>query len=163
MKRKVFEKRFPKSDQEFMIEEKPTFEIQFETESVMGLAPGGRMRQEIHEDPFDLNDWDMENKSRCFVHIANSLIWRAITNEMPPTVPFSAKEYAQYDLPWFDYYSDNSTAIKGSKTLNWLKSVAQMGKKKGDVPLPENESVTPEHIVKLRGGLKKGQVREGSF
>ena len=44
-----------------------------------------------------------------------------------------------------------------------LKSVAKMGKKKGDVPLPENESVTPEHIVKLRGGLKKDQVREGSF
>jgi len=44
-----------------------------------------------------------------------------------------------------------------------LKSVNKMGKKKGDVPLPENETVTPENIVKLRSGLKKDQVREGTF
>ena len=44
-----------------------------------------------------------------------------------------------------------------------MNSVAEMGKKKGDVPLAENESVTPEHIVKLRGGLRKDQVREGRF
>ena len=44
-----------------------------------------------------------------------------------------------------------------------VKDATQQGKKKGDVPLPENESVTPAHIVKLRGGLKNNQVREGSF
>ncbi len=44
------------------------------------------MRQEIYEDPFDLNDWEIDQKSRCFVHIANSLVWRAITGEAPPTV-----------------------------------------------------------------------------
>jgi hypothetical protein len=38
-----------------------------------------------------------------------------------------------------------------------------MGEDKGEVPLPENETVTPENIVRLRGGLKKDQVREGSF
>ena len=35
-----------------------------------------------------------------------------------------------------------------------------MGKKKGDVPLPENETVTPERIIALRRGLTKDQVRE---
>ncbi len=38
-----------------------------------------------------------------------------------------------------------------------------MGKKKGDVPLPENESVDPEQVVHLRAGLARGQVREGRF
>jgi hypothetical protein len=66
-------------------------------------------------------------------------------------------------LPWFDYYSDNSTALKGSEKLKGLKSVVEMGKEKGDIPLPENESVDPAHIVKLRKGLKKGQAREGAF
>jgi hypothetical protein len=47
--------------------------------------------------------------------------------------------------------------------LNGLKSVVEMGKEKGDNPLPENESVDPDNIVKLRKGLKKGQVREGAF
>ena len=131
--------------------------------SDMTLASGGRMKQEIYEDPFELDDWDMSNKSRCFVHIANSLLWRTITGENPPNVPFTAKEYTKYGFPWFDYYSDNSTALNGSKKLKGLKSVVQMGKKKGDVPLPENESVLPENIIKLRKGLMKNQVREGSF
>ncbi len=69
----------------------------------MVLAPGGRMRQEIYEDPFKLSDWDMDQKSRCFVHLANSLVWRAITGNAPPTVPFTAKEYNDHGLPWFDY------------------------------------------------------------
>lgn len=38
-----------------------------------------------------------------------------------------------------------------------------MEKEKGEVPLPENESATPENIVKLISGLKKGQVIGGSF
>ena len=121
------------------------------------------MRQEIYEDPFDIDDWDTGQKSRCFIHIANSLVWRAITSEAPPIVPFTAKEYTSHGLPWFDYYSDNSTALKGSGKLKGLKSVVEMGKEKGDNPLPENESVAPENIVKLRKGLKKDQVREGIF
>ncbi len=36
----------------------------------------------------------------------------------------------------------------------------QMGKKKGDAPLPENESVDPVNVVKLG---KTGVVREGTF
>ena len=122
------------------------------------------MRQEIYDDPFKLSDWvDMDQKSRCVVHLTNSLVWRGITGDAPPTVPFTAKEYTDHGLPWFDYYSDNSTALKGSEKLKGLKSVVEMGKEKGDNPLPENESVDPEKIVKLRKCLKKGQVREGVF
>lgn len=166
MKRKVFEKRFPKRKIEKPRMMELSEEVCFDLEvgaADMALAPGGRMRQEIYEDPFELDDWDIDHNSRCFVHIANSLVWRAITGATPPTVPFTAKEYTNHGLPWFDYYSDNTTAIEGSEKLKGLKSVAKMGKEKGDVPLPENESVNPEHIVKLRSGLKKDQVREGSF
>ena len=121
------------------------------------------MKQEIYEDPFELDDWEIDHRSRCFVHIANSLIWRTITSDSPPTVPFTAKEYTRHGLPWFDYYSDNSTPLKGSGILKGLKSVVQMGKDKKDNPLPENESVIPDKIVELRKGLKKGEVREGTF
>jgi hypothetical protein len=166
MKRKPFEKRFPKRDVMplFQLESsEPLKKIMKSAIPDMGLAPGGRMRQEIYEDPFDLDDWEMDHKSRCFVHIANSMVWRAITGESPPTVPFTAKEYTSYDLPWFDYYSDNSIPLEGSERLKDLKSVVEMGKKKEDNPLPENENVTPENIVELRKGLKEGQVREGRF
>lgn len=65
----------------------------------MGLAPGGRMRQEIFRDPYHLEDWDQERTNRCFVHLANSLVWRQITGHEPPTVPPTAKEYSQAGLP----------------------------------------------------------------
>ena len=167
MKRDIFEKRFPKIDRiipEISFEEDLCLSLE-EPQACydMGLAPGGRMKQEIYEDPFELNDWEMDNRSRCFIHIANSLVWRAITSDSPPTVPFTSKEYTRHGLPWFEYYSDNSASLNGSGILKGLKSVVQMGKNKKDKPLPENESVTPQKIVGLRKGLKKSEVREGTF
>jgi hypothetical protein len=129
----------------------------------MGLAPGGRMRQEIYDDPHPLDVWDTRHRSRCFVHLVNSLVWRAITDEDPPTVPPTAKEYTEAGLPWFDYYGGDRKALEGGEELRKLKSVLQLGKEKGDAPLPENESVTPRRVIQLRKGLRKDQVREGRF
>ena len=129
----------------------------------MGLAPGGRMRQKIYDDPFKLADWDLEHASRCFVHIANSMVWRAITGENPPTVPPTSKEYTNAGLPWFELYDEDSKALQGSLDLAGLKSVKEMGAEKGDVPLPENEAVSPDTVVPLRKRASKDQVREGVF
>jgi len=128
----------------------------------MGLAPGGKMRQQLHEDPFRLEDWDLSHASRCFVHIANSMVWQSITGAPPPAPPPTAAHYTQAGLPWFDAYAEDAKALPGSKVLRGLKSVVQLGKKKGDVPLPENESVSGETVVDLRKGLRKHQVREGA-
>jgi hypothetical protein len=129
----------------------------------MALAPGGRMRQEIYDDPYDFGEWDQRHSSRCYVHIANSLVWRSITGQAPPTTPLTAKEYGKAMIPWFDYYSEDGTAVNGADKLKWLKSVAQMARKKGDVPLPDNEPIDVDAVVQLRKGRKKGQVREGRF
>jgi hypothetical protein len=129
----------------------------------MGLAPGGRMRQEIYDDPYEARDWDLEHGSRCFVHIANSLVWGAIAGRQPPTVPPTAKEYTDAGLPWFEYYGGDAGVVSGSKVLEKLRSVVEMGQANNGAPLPENESVKPERIIRLREGLAKNQVREGSF
>ncbi len=129
----------------------------------MGLAPGGRMVQEIYEDPHALEVWDTRHGSRCFVHITNSLAWRAITGEDPPTTPLTSREYAEAGLPWFHYYGGDVTALEGAAKFAGVKSVVQLGTEKGDDPLPENETVQPGHIVELRRGLREGQVREGVF
>lgn len=83
----------------------------------MGLAPGGRMRQQIYGDDYGIGCWDVAHTSRSFVHIANSLVWRSITGIDPPTVPFTAKEYTNAGLPWFDYYADGATALNGAAAL----------------------------------------------
>jgi hypothetical protein len=129
----------------------------------MGLAPGGRMRQEIYDDPHAFEDWDFRHRGRCFVHLANALVWRAITGDDPPTTPPTADEYNRAGLPWFEYYAADRKALEGGEGLKAIRSVAAMGKSKGEVPLPENESVTPERVITLRKGLGKHQVREGAF
>lgn len=129
----------------------------------MGLAPGGKMRQEIYDDHRPLSHWDTDHGSRCFVHIANSLAWRAITEEDPPTTPLTAKQYARYRFPWFDYYGGDAKVLGGSSILNGLKSVFQLGQEKGESPLPENESVTPGTVVQVGPKVTPDQVREGPF
>jgi len=48
MKRQAFKKRFPRTNIRSI--------SLFCLNSEMGLAPGGRMRQEIYEDPYDFDD-----------------------------------------------------------------------------------------------------------
>lgn len=86
-----------------------------------------------------------------------------ITGQNPPSTPITAEEYTRRGYPWFDYYDAERKALEGSDVLGALKSVAELGREKGDVPLPENTSVQVERVVELRKGLRKGEVREGSF
>jgi hypothetical protein len=169
MKREVFERRYPEVREEGVLYSRAGADAFSAAGNMgvvagapdMGLAPGGRMRQEIYDDPFELADWDQEHASRCFVHLTNSLVWRAITGTLPPTVPPTAEEYTRAGLPWFEYYNDSGTAVDAQEALKGLKSVTEMAEEKGDKPLPENTSVTAETIIEIRKGLKPDQVREG--
>jgi len=171
MKREVFDRRFPKI--------KRRSRMAFSTELVseddlmdavccvrrvhateMGLAAGGRMHQELYEDPYGLDDWDQTAPSRCFVHLCNSLVWEQITGKKPPTTPLTARQYERYGLPWFDYYDEKATTPPGSDRLKEVRSVAELVERKRDVPLPENESVSPGHVVPLGPKASKDQVRE---
>ena len=125
----------------------------------MGLAPGGRMQQEIYDDPYGLDAWDQRHSSRCFVTIANSAVWTAVTGELPPTEPPTAKEYTERGLPWFDYYGGDAEAVEGAEKFTKLISVATTGKEKGERPLLENAFAAVERIIALRRKGSK-QVRE---
>jgi len=116
--------------------------------AAMGLAPGGSIAQEIAKPRERLDAWEMAARSRCFVHLADSLSWRAITGEAPPTVPPTAADYARAGLPWFEWYADRP-AKEGSAILATLKSVFALGQEKGEAPLPENEGFEPPEPVRL--------------
>jgi hypothetical protein len=127
----------------------------------MGLAPGGRMRQEVYRSERPLTDWDSAHASRCFVHLTNSMVWRAVTGAEPPNPPLTAQEYAAHGLPWFDYYDAGREALEARAALAGVRSVAQIGTSRGDVPLPENHSVEVDRVVRLGGA--RNTVREGAF
>lgn len=129
----------------------------------MGMAPGGRMKQDIYPDEHDVRDWDTAHRSRCFVHLANALVWRTVTGDDPPTTPLTAAEYRRRGIPWFDWYDADRKALEGASKLSGLESVAERGRRLGEVPLPENETVEPDEVVEL-GPSKRGDVvREGRF
>ena len=125
----------------------------------MGLAPGGLMRQEIYEDDYGFEAWETSVRSRCYVHILNSVQFFNVTGAQPPSRPPTAVEYTEAGLPWFDYYGGDLKALEGAQKLAGLDSVAVKKLKKGEGVLADNESVVPK-VVKRLG---KGKVREGEF
>jgi hypothetical protein len=64
-------------------------------------------------------------------------------------------------LPWFEYYDAEQEALKGSKRLAGLDSVAAMHIKKGKGVMHGNDAIKPGNIKNL--GSKQDTVREGDF
>lgn len=168
MKRDEFERRFPRRvsiERIGAMMPAPASAMAMRVPSdggAMGLAPGGRMKQEIFADRYGVDVWDTRARGRCFVHLANSLVWEAITGSKPPTPPITAGHYAKHNLPWFDYYGEGQTALEGGSLLKRLRSVLEIARQKGDVPLPENADVTPAPVVPIRRRTPN-EVRDGAY
>jgi len=61
-------------------------------------------------------------------------------------------------IPWFDYYRDDLAAVKGSKILDGVKSVAAVGKTK-KAPLADG-SIEPKLIIQYGNARRSDEVRE---
>ena len=125
----------------------------------MGLAPGGLMRQEVYEDEYGFDAWDTSVRSRCFVHIVNSVQYVAVCGVEPPSRPPTATEYTSSGLPWFEYYGGDLTALGGPEKLAGLDSIATKMWKTGAGGLAENEPVQPRRVKKL----SRHRVREWEY
>lgn len=137
----------------------PASTIMFDAMEV-GMAPGGLMEQDIYEDRHARDDWKTDTSSRCFVHLLDAGSYGAVTGHPPPSRPPSAADYTEAGLPWFAWYAD-LPALPGAKNLASLDSVAALGIKKGETPLPDNAPVDPQ-VVKLLA-TQAASVREGKF
>lgn len=158
MKAAAYKRRFPKIKGRYAMVSEAHYCCSCCESPDMGLAPGGRMRQEIYRDPYRLEEWSVRMRGRCFVHICDSARWQAITGTPPPTRPPTAAQYTAAGLPWFEYYGEGE-AIAGSGSLAKMKSVATLARRKR-VPLAGNGAIGTARLVHLRSGLRPGQVRE---
>lgn len=130
----------------------------------MGLAAGGRMRQQIYADPHGLDAWDQSISNRCFVTLVDALQWREITGEEPPTKPPTAADYTKAGLPWFDYYAADLETLGGAQALALVKSMAEMAAEKGEQVLGPDGEVNPGTIISIGSGETahaKAPPREG--
>jgi hypothetical protein len=126
----------------------------------MGLAPGGRMRQEVYQDPFAPSDWSQKHVSRCFITIVNAALWSATTGGTAPSIPPTASDYTRAGLPWFEYYDSGAIALPGSDTLAKVKSVKAVAESQRVSALPENQSVDIHRTTRIHA-LRPRRVREG--
>lgn len=129
----------------------------------MGLAPGGRMRQEVYTDSYDLADWDQRRGSRCFVTIVDALGWLALTHEAPPGRPPSAKDYAAAGLPWFEWYDADAKALEGAARLMGLESVATRAREFGDPAPLDDGPIDPATVIGLGPSRPPRVVRESRW
>lgn len=121
----------------------------------MGLAPGGRMRQRIHEDPHDLRDWDVARTQRVFVTLVHAHDWKAVTGEAAPDHPPSAEDYARAGLPWFEHHGADRGTLAGSATLAGLDPVAKRHQEKTGAALPGSAGVATPKPVRLGTGPRR--------
>lgn len=119
----------------------------------MGLAPGGRITQEIYEDERPLSHWDQRFGSRVFVHLLNSLDWARITGEAAPSTPITLEAYREAGIPWFDHYREDLSAVPGGSGLKGIKSLGQMGVVDDHGPGP---------IIHTGPGKRPREVSQGS-
>jgi hypothetical protein len=124
----------------------------------MGLAPGGAIEQEIAKLREAPDAWEPACRGRCFVHLANSEAWAALSGQPAPTRPPTAADYARAGLPWFQWYADRP-AREGAAILARLKSVATLGAEKGAQPLPENEGFEPPEPIRLGPAARRDAWR----
>lgn len=124
----------------------------------MGISPGGRIKQEIYSDPYNISDYDINTFSRCFIQLVNSEQWQDITNSEPPTQPFTSQDYEDAGLPWFNYYSDSPT-LKAGDTLSSLKGIASKWLDKNGKELDNNQSISTKKVIKI----KENQVNDGDW
>lgn len=119
----------------------------------MGLGAGGFMKQDIYDDPYGADAWDLTRPLRVYVHLLNSLEYKNVTGEHPPTKPLTPVEYQRYNYPWFDYYSDNKV-LEGSDKLSKVDSIASLETKKNENVLGDNTSIQTPHPILLMKGKK---------
>jgi hypothetical protein len=118
-------------------------------QSSMGLAAGGRMRQVIHPDSFDIEDWDVAAADRVFVSLMHAKDWKTITGQPAPNERPTAKDYSNAGLPWFEHYGQDQAALPGSAKLARVSSLAKLFKKKTGAALPNSQDIdtgTPKAI-----------------
>jgi len=114
--------------------------------SSMGLAAGGKMKQSIYPDPFQLDDWDISKTDRVFVSLVHAKDWKSITGENAPNEPPTAEDYTSWGLPWFKYYGNDQQALEGAPALANVQSLAATFKDKTGAALPNSKNVEVKFI-----------------
>jgi len=93
-------------------------------EDEMGIAAGGKMKQNIYaDDEGNVGRYNVKKATRVFVNLANGNMWRRITGKELPESPLNPQIYKNYGYPWFSLYDDGMDDVNASAELAGVKSI----------------------------------------
>lgn len=125
----------------------------------MGMAAGGRIRQEIVADAFGYEAWDAQHSSRVFVHLLPAEMMTELTGLKAPSAPMSPQDYGQANMPWFEHESEQPVLdvdILLASVLSLNESMTKAGQ-----PLSENNSIAVATTIQIHD--RRRILKDGHF
>lgn len=97
----------------------------------MGIAAGGRITQNIVEDEYGIEAWDIKTRAVLTIHIVNSEHFQRITGLPAPQTPITREAYDKQKIPWFSAYNEQKPGISPAKAFECVKGIASLDKLRG--------------------------------
>jgi hypothetical protein len=97
----------------------------------MGIAAGGRIKQQILRDTYGVETWDPNRRRTLKIHMVNSVVYKSITGQDPPPSPISAEQYQQAGVPWFSHYDEMAQSVKSPAIFNRVIGVEAIDRRRG--------------------------------
>jgi hypothetical protein len=130
-------------------------------DDVMGIATGGRIRQQIHTDYHGVDVWDENQKRSITIYLVNSLVYKEITgNDLPPS-PITIENYQKEKIPWFSHYDEFIIPVNPTNAFKRILSVSSIEKKRGIVEEPKSKFLLQsESLIKIKTQEKNEKIKE---
>ena len=108
----------------------------------MGVAAGGRLRQEIYADEHGLDTWQPGPVATVHVDLVDALAFEALTGHAAPPPVVDAAMYTRLGFPWFELIDPNGADIAAAKRLACVRSLADLeGRDEQPLPIPEAQVI----------------------
>jgi tetratricopeptide (TPR) repeat protein len=117
----------------------------------MGIAAGGRIKQQVLADSYGFESWDELAFREVPIHIVNSEVYQQITGRPAPPSPITADQYAQHNIPWYSDYDEYARSVSPVGIFKRILSVGKIEKKRGsDSAGIPSQPVEDSQIVRIR-------------
>lgn len=126
----------------------------------MTIGAGGKIRQTIRPDTNSPSIWDIDSTTTFNVQILNSATYQSVTGKPPPVSSITYASYAKHGYPFYAFYNEMPTDIKGDftgvKSVNDLDSAGKQTDEKVRASAEVNESLHGPVVLLDMNGRRRG-------
>lgn len=130
----------------------PEFDDESSEIEEMGIAAGGKIKQQIFQDTYGIESWDFNRRRVLRIHMVNSIAYKFITGYDPPSSPVSVEQYQKAKIPWFSHYDETAQSVKSAGIFSKILGVGAIDKRRGVTnapPIPKIQ-INPEVMRRIK-------------